>query len=147
MLMYSSDSTRAVARESFAGGRAALLAGALGAALLGGCNNGPDGSQIGMRPWGAFEVAVEVRPAPPRAGHNEVVVIITGEHHRPVYDALVAVRADAEQPWVQAIEDGHVGVYRRAVLFGHGPSVTLQVRVQRADAQSVLEFPVTLSSG
>jgi len=122
---------------------AALLA-TLGAASLAACDNGHDASEIGVRPWGTFDVAVEVRPAPPRVGHNEVVVIITGEHHRPVYDALVAVRADPEQAWVQAIEDGHVGVYRRAVFFAHGPAASLQVRVQRADTQSVLEFPVTL---
>jgi len=121
-----------------------LQLGAL-ALTLAACNSSQDASQIGVRQWGTFDVAVEVRPAPPRRGHNEVVVIITGEHHRPVYDALVAVRADPEQPWVQAIEDGHVGVYRRAVLFSHGPAASLQVRVQRADAQSVLEFPVTLA--
>lgn len=117
----------------------------LGAALVMACGNSADSSQVGAQPWGSFNVAVEVRPAPPRPGHNEVVVIITGEHHRPVYDALVSVRADSRQDWVQAIEDGHVGVYRRAVSFGRNPVVTLQVRLQRADNQSILEFPVTLA--
>jgi hypothetical protein len=117
----------------------------MGVAGLASCSSGEDASQIGVRSWGTYDVAVEVRPSPPRPGHNEVVVIITGEHHRPVYDALVAVRADPDQPWVQAIEDGHVGVYRRAVVFGRGPAASLQVRLQRADAQSVLEFPVSLA--
>ena len=116
-----------------------------GAVLVAACSNGPDSSQIGTQAWGRFDVAVEVRPAPPRPGHNEVVVIVTGELHRPVYDALVSVRADARQDWVQAIEDGHVGVYRRAVYFGRDPATTLQVRLQRADSQAILEFPVTLA--
>ena len=124
---------------------AGLLMIAAGIVHLASCSNGQDSSQIGTQKWGAYDVAVEVRPTPPRQGHDEVVVIITGERHRPVYDALVAVRADAEQAWVQAIEDGHVGVYRRAVFFGHGPDASLQVRLQRADTETVLEFPVTLA--
>jgi hypothetical protein len=123
---------------------AVLAAGALGSGAIAGCSNSADTAQIGVRPWGSYDVAVELRPAPPRPGHNEVVVIITGEHHRPVYDALVSLRADSSQAWVQAIEDGHVGVYRRAVLFGAGTQATLQVRLQRADVQSVLEFPVAM---
>jgi hypothetical protein len=143
--MFSSDASVLVAHWTVHGRLAMFLAGALGASALAGCGDSRDPAQIGVRPWGSFDVAVEVRPAPPRQGHNEVVVIITGEHHRPVYDALVSVRSDSAQPWVQAIEDGHVGVYRRAVYFGHGPEASLQVRLQRADAQSVLEFPVTLA--
>jgi len=124
---------------------AGLLTILAGIAQLASCSNGQDSSQIGTQKWGSYDVAVEVRPTPPRQGHDEVVVIITGERHRPVYDALVAVRADPQQAWVQAIEDGHVGVYRRAVFFGRGPVASLQVRLQRADTQSVLEFPVTLA--
>ena len=118
----------------------------VGVGLVTACGNGADNAQIGSKPWGAFNVAVEVRPAPPRPGHNEVVVIVTGEHHRPVYDAIVSLRADERQDWVQAIEDGHVGVYRRAVYFGRAPAATLQVRLQRADSQAVVEFPVKLAS-
>lgn len=119
-------------------------------ALLAACGNGPDPAQIGSRQWEGYDVAVEVRPAPPRAGHNEVVVIISGAHHRPIYDALVAVRATADQPWVQAIQDGHVGVYRRAVYFARGRDATLQaqvqVQLQRGDAHGELAFPVTLAA-
>jgi hypothetical protein len=144
VLTLSSDRGADVAHCSARSHVAAFLAGALGVCLIAGCGDNHDPAQIGTRPWGSIDVAVELRPPPPRPGHNEVVVIITGEHHRPVYDALVSVRGDGAQPWVQAIEDGHVGVYRRAVVFAHGPQATLQVRVQRADAQTVLEFPVTL---
>jgi len=97
-----------------------------------------------MRPWGGFEVAVEVRPAPPRPGHNEVVVIITAERHRPVYDALVWMRARPDAPWVQAIEDGHVGVYRRAINFGRAGATQLEVKLQRESSVDVLVFPATV---
>lgn len=116
-----------------------------GAGLLAGCGSSADASRIGVRKWGTFDVAVEVRPSPPRPGHNEVVIVVSGEHHRPVFDALVSIRADAAQPWVQAIEDGHVGVYRRAVVFLPGSAASLQVRLQRADEQAILDFPVALA--
>jgi hypothetical protein len=112
----------------------------------GACSNSEETSSLGMRRWGQYEVAVETRPSPPREGHNEVVVIISGEHHRPVYDALVSLRTQASAPWVQAIEDGHVGVYRRAVNFGHGANATLQVQLQRGDEQMVLDFPVAIEA-
>ncbi len=117
------------------------------AALLGCGNSGSDSTLLGSQPWGAYDVAIEIRPSPPRVGHNEVVVIVSGEHHRPVFDALVSVRAQQTQPWVQAIEDGHVGVYRRAVNFGHGPTATLEVQLQRdQEPTGVLSFPVTLQA-
>ena len=129
--------------------RSKRLAGSVlcAAALLGCGNSGSDSTVLGSQPWGAYDVAVEIRPSPPHEGHNEVVVIVSGEHHRPIYDALVSVRAQQTQPWVQAIEDGHVGVYRRAVNFGHGPTVTLEVQLQREqDPTGVLSFPVTLQA-
>jgi len=124
---------------------ALLAAAAFCIGAFAGCSDSRDPAQIGTQAWGAYDVAVELRPPPPRPGHNEVVVIVSGEHHRPVYDALVSVRADATQPWVQAIEDGHVGVYRRAIVLARGPAASVQVRLQRGDADSVLAFPVTLA--
>jgi len=112
------------------------------ALLLGACGPADTAGQIGTQRWGNFDVAVELRPSPPREGHNEVVVIVSGERHRPVYDALVFVRSEKEQPWVQAIQDGHVGVYRRAVLFRHRADPALQVRLQRGDDQAELVFPL-----
>ena len=124
---------------------AALGAPLVVVALLGACSAGGDNAQIGMRHWGSADVAVELRPSPPRAGPNEVVVIVSAEHHRPVYDAMVFVRARTDQPWVQAIEDGHVGVYRRAVRFSSGDGA-LQVRLVRGNEEAVLDFPVVLQA-
>lgn len=108
------------------------------------CGETADTYVVGTGRWGQFEVSVESRPSPPRPGNNEVVVIITGERHRPVYDARVSLRAQPDAAWTQAIEDGHVGVYRRAVNFGRGDRAIIQVQLQRGTDQSVLEFPVQL---
>lgn len=112
------------------------------AAALSACSE--ESAPIGVRSWGPFEVAVELRPSPPRPGHNEVVVLVAGEHRRPVYDAIVSVRARADAAWVQAIEDGHLGVYRRAVDFGRGGDLVLQVGLRRdGEAEPhVVDFPV-----
>ena len=50
-------------------------------------------------------------------------------------------------PWVQAIQDGFIGVYRRAVDIGDGDIVVLQVRLQRGEEQKVLLFPLKLATG
>jgi hypothetical protein len=127
--------------------RAALAAG-MGAVVLvvGACGAAEEAVTIGTAPWGPYDVAVELRPAPPRTGSNEAVVILSGEHHRPVYDALVFVRTQSDADWVQAIEDGHVGVYRRAVHFTHAGRVLLQVRLLRDNNESVIDFPVDVAA-
>jgi hypothetical protein len=112
---------------------------------LAACGESTDSYLVGKGRWGEYDVSVESRPAPPRRGNNEVVVIITGERHQPVYDALVAVRAQSEAAWTQAIEDGHVGVYRRAVNFGHGDRAVIQVQLKRGAQESELDFPVSLA--
>ena len=50
-------------------------------------------------------------------------------------------------PWVQAIQDGFIGVYRRAVDIGDGETVKLQVRLQQGKEQKVLLFPLKLAQG
>ena len=50
-------------------------------------------------------------------------------------------------PWVQAIQDGFIGVYRRAVDIGDGETVELQVRLQQGKEQKVLLFPLKLVQG
>jgi len=110
------------------------------------CGSNEQSGTVGTRQWGPYEVSVETRPSPPRPGQNEVVVIIVGERHQPLYDALVTVRANASSPWVQAIEDGHVGVYRRAVKFGPEAQSNLQVQVQHGPDSTILDFPVSVAA-
>lgn len=129
-----------------------LLAALAALGALGACapDARSDRAAVAHGSWQGLDVAVEVRPfdVPPApslvsAGHNEVVVSVTGEMHRPIFDAQVQLRALDDGPWVQAIEDGHVGIYRRAVDFGPRPADrTLQLRLQREQEQTTLSFPV-----
>ncbi len=121
-----------------------LALSALAGIALGGCGAEGDSYVVGAGKWQDFDVTVESRPAPPRPGKNEVVVIVTGARKQPIFDARVSVRAQDAADWVQAIEDGHVGVYRRAVDFGHADRASIEVHLQRGSEEAVLVFPVEI---
>ena len=91
-------------------------------------------------------VRIETHPTPPIAGMSEVVVIITGPHGRPAGDLIVSLRGAESTPWVQAIQDGYIGVYRRAVDIGENKEGEIQVRIQQGVEQKVLLFPVTMAA-
>lgn len=135
------------ARSRVRGVRTAALAAALSAAAasLAACGS-PDAETVGRANWRGCQVEVQTRPFPPTLGSNEVVVILTEAHRRPVYDAIVSVRGRSSAPWVQAIEDGHVGVYRRAVMFTPEPGAALEVQVQRGNDEAIFSFAVHLSA-
>ena len=92
-------------------------------------------------------VRIETHPNPPLAGMSEIVVIITGPQGRPAGDLIVSLRGSGSAPWVQAIEDGFIGVYRRAVDIGEDKTGVVQVRLQQGAEQKVLLFPVNLAVG
>jgi hypothetical protein len=111
---------------------------------------GQDHAASASQRWGDLDVTVEVRPfdrpqgsIAVAGGRNEVVVVISGERHRPVFDAVVQMRAAPGADWVQAIQDGHVGVYRRAVDLGaDAAQSTLEVQLRRDAREDVLRFPL-----
>ena len=99
--------------------------------------------------WHGWEVRVESRPTPPQAGMNEVLVVVTGNYDHLVAACRVEVRSAKADEWKQAIQDGLVGVYRRAALLGPGERQTLQVRLHCGDdpdLNTVLYFPIALTS-
>ena len=123
--------------------RRALLGAAI-PLLLTAC--GSDETQMAVKPYGQYSVAIATHPSPIEAGVNEVVVIITGpRHHRPLWNALVRLRALPNTNWVQAIEDGHTGVYRRAVDFGAPtPTGPLHVEIEENGKATEIDFPLSL---
>lgn len=100
---------------------------------------------MAVKHYGNYTVAIETRPSPIEAGVDEVVVVITGTKHRPLWDALVRLRAVPNANWVQAIEDGHTGVYRRAVDFGvPTPTGPLHVEIEENGKATEIDFPLSL---
>ncbi|HEX7157078.1 MAG TPA: hypothetical protein VF229_07665 [Burkholderiaceae bacterium] len=121
---------------------AGLVAIATGAASA--CSDG-GGREHAIAPqrWGEIEIKVETRPAPPRPGANEILVMATGPHGRPVHDLMILVRAGDQAPWTQAIQDGYVGVYRRALQLGPENSM-LQVQARSGGEQKVFSFALAI---
>ncbi len=110
--------------------------------LLAACSAPPEGARLEPQKWGNVIIEVESRPAPPRAGMNEFLVLATEERGRPVGNLMVSLRADEKQPWRQAIQDGLSGVYRRAIKVPvGGEGLHVQIRRKRSDEQIELFFP------
>jgi hypothetical protein len=118
------------------------------AAGLAACNDGTKVLSIPSQHWKENVVRIETHPNPPLAGMSEIVVIITGPHGKPTGDLIVSLRGKESDPWIQAIQDGFIGVYRRAVDLGEGDdSAVVQVRLQQGAEQQVLRFPLKLAAG
>jgi hypothetical protein len=114
---------------------------------LAACNDGAAASSIPPQHWKQMVVRIETHPSPPLAGMSEIVVIITGPHGRPAGDLIVSLRGTESAPWVQAIEDGYIGVYRRAVDIGENKKGVIQVQIRQGAEQKVLLFPIDLATG
>lgn len=112
---------------------------------LAACSAGAATSSIPVQHWKKWVVKIQTHPSPPLAGMSEVVVIITGPHGKPGGDLIVSLRGMDSEPWMQAIEDGYIGVYRRAVDVGENKVGVIQVRIQQGSEQKTLLFPVTLA--
>jgi hypothetical protein len=120
---------------------------ALIATGLAACGDRKGTPSIPAQQWNDMAVRIETHPSPPLDGMSEIVVIITGPHGKPAGDLTVSLRGTETMPWVQAIQDGFIGVYRRAVDLGDGPTVVLQVRLQQGMDQKILLFPLKLAAG
>ena len=112
--------------------------------ILSACG-GNQAVDIPMQKWKDVEVRVESRPSPPSSGMNEFLIMVTGARGRPAYDLMVSLRTADQDPWKQAIQDGQVGVYRRAADVEPGARSVLQVQIKRNGEESVLHFPLVIS--
>jgi hypothetical protein len=124
-----------------------FLLGVLISSILAGCGDGIESYAIPVQHWKDADIRVETHPNPPLAGMSEVVVIITGPRGRPLPDFSVSIRGKDSAQWVQTIQDGMIGVYRRGVDIGEGDATLLQVRLQLGNEQKVLFYPLKLARG
>jgi len=109
--------------------------------LLSACGAPDVQFQIPAQKWNDVVVEVQTRPAPVRPGMNEFLVLTTLERGKPVYHFVVSLRADESHAWQQSIQDGHSGVYRKAVNVPAGsPYIYVKLRKKRSEEQVVLKF-------
>jgi len=94
--------------------------------------------------WRDLQVHVESRSYGPIPGMKELLVFVNRNGVLPAWDCRVDLRTSDADPWKQAIEDGRVGVYRRAAKVDAGEHSVLQVRISAEGNETVLHFPLTL---
>ncbi len=93
--------------------------------------------------WQDLRIRVESRPVVPRAGSNEFLIIAGHQQRGFINDLLVHVRSRNTQ-WKQAIPDGALGVFRRAVRIGDPEHDALYVRLRRGGEEGVLVFDLRM---
>jgi hypothetical protein len=121
--------------------RIAALAALL--ALLTACGQKMPVYQLGTQQWNNINITVEARPAPGATQSYEFLVIATLPDHKPEHSLMVSVRVNEQDVWKQAIQDGLVGVYRRAYRVNNPEQDVLHVLLKRGDAQGELQFPLS----
>jgi hypothetical protein len=112
---------------------------------INGCGKG-DAYILVPQQWDDVEFVVEIRPGAPRVGMNEFVVIATHSSGVPGYQYVLSIKMNSDERWVQMIQDGHSGVYRRAIAVKDPANgiLNVQIRYQKdKDKNTNLDFPLS----
>jgi hypothetical protein len=110
------------------------------ALALCGCGGGTQDSEA--QNWRDLQIHVESRSYGPVSAMKELLVYINRNGALPAWDCRVDLRTSDADPWVQAIEDGRVGVYRRAAKVDAREHSVLQVWIRAEGSDTVLRFPL-----
>ena len=112
--------------------------------LVTGCDKG-DAYILVPQQWNNIEFLVEIRPGAPQRGMNEFVVVGTEIKGPPAYNYIISIKTNNSKRWAQMIQDGHSGVYRRAIGVNDPANDVLVVQVKHKtnqDLQTELQFPL-----
>jgi len=109
--------------------------------LLASCTGG-DAWDPAPQPWQDLSVSVQTRPSPVREGMNEFLVIASRQQRGFSSDLMVHIRTDGSE-WVQAIPDGALGVFRRALPVRDPAQEHLHVRLERKGERGELVFALS----
>ena len=94
--------------------------------------------------WKGIRVEVETRPQKLGIGMNEFLIVASRGTGRgiPAHDLIVSLSINDAGNWEQAIQDGFVGVYRRAIRVADPAHDVLLVRLEHGDDSGILRFPL-----
>jgi len=93
--------------------------------------------------WEGIRINVETRPERLQKGMNEFLVLASKtDRDIPVHDLIISLAINDSEQWQQAIQDGHVGAYRRAMRVMDPTSDVLLVRIERGKETGILRFPL-----
>ncbi|MDQ6950347.1 MAG: hypothetical protein Q9M26_01625 [Mariprofundales bacterium] len=108
--------------------------------LLNGCDEKPAWIAPTQK-WQDFSLHVETRPTTLLPGMNEFLVMASRQQHGFVNDLVVHIRTTSSR-WRQAIPDGALGVYRRALPVRDLKHGQLFVRLDKDGTLGELVFPL-----
>ncbi|MBU6468735.1 MAG: hypothetical protein KGQ44_06265 [Betaproteobacteria bacterium] len=95
--------------------------------------------------WQGVSLQVDTRPNPPQVGMNEIVLTANEiKRNIPAWDLIISIKSSEQDDWKQMIEDGRMGVYRRAVRVEPGERSILKIQVKHGNEEAELRFPLTL---
>lgn len=114
------------------------------ALLLAGCGEATRDSPTQY--WRDLRIHVESQGYGAVPGMRELLVYVNRGPVLPAWDCRVDIRTSDADSWTQAIEDGRVGVYRRAARVDADHAV-LQVRIRAEGDETVLRIPLIQKPG
>lgn len=113
--------------------------------LIAGCG-GDAAYLLPAQQWKGISFFIEVRPNPPVVGMNELLVVATRENRKPAFDMIISVSSNTQKQPVQTIQDGHSGVFRRALRLSDISEEQVYVHIQsrepNASGDTTLSFPL-----
>ena len=116
-----------------------LVLPAFAAMMLCGCGSATQDSPTEY--WRDLRIHVETRSYSAVPGMRELLVFVNRGGELPAWDCRIDLRTSDADSWKQAIEDGRVGVYRRAARVDQDHSI-LQVWIRAEGSETVLRIPL-----
>ncbi len=107
--------------------------------LLCACSAGDVGWVPAPQSWQDITITMETQPAPIRQGMNEFILIANHQQRGFINDLLVEVHTE-DSGWKQAIPDGALGVFRKALLVRDVHNDHLYVRLTRGGKHGEMVF-------
>lgn len=96
--------------------------------------------------WGEYSFRLESRPPKVEVGMNEFLLIGNFKKKFRAYDLIVYYRIGPTGKWNQAIQDGHSGVYRKALRVSDIDTDVLYVRIKQSKLVKMSESDVVLDN-
>ncbi len=115
--------------------------------MLTACGGGEPSFQLGTQSWNDVHLTIEARQSPADPAIFEFLMVGSNAQQRPANNLTVSIRIREQDRWKQAIQDGLVGVYRRAYKVNDPRVDALQVQIRRGDEEGVLQFALAPLAG
>lgn len=109
---------------------------------ISGCTD--NAQRLPVQTWKNFIVTIETRPPTVREGMNEFLIIVNEQlengRKKVANDLIVTLQIKGQATQHQGIQDGHVGVYRRAINVIDPATDVLIVQIEHGQEVGYLEF-------